>query len=216
MSGMELSLGEFGDVRRARVGRDFLAALVGGQTTCLRKLGGSRAGEVRFGRFLRNSEVTMSAMLTAAGRATGERVGGRHILAIQDTTELNFSAHRRRKQGFGTVGNGVDSGLFMHPVVAVDAATGGIMGLAGARVLNRTERRRTPRRKRVLSDKESRRWLDGAETAGRVLCGALSITVVADRESDIYEAFALNPDGVELVIRAAHDLAPSSGTSQCW
>ena len=96
MSGMELSLGEFGDIRRARVGRDFLAALVGGQTTCLRKLGGSRAGEVRFGRFLRNSEVTMSAMLTETGRATGERIGGRHILAIQDTTELNFSAHRGR------------------------------------------------------------------------------------------------------------------------
>lgn len=207
MSGMELSLGEFGDIRRARVGRDFLAALVGGQTTCLRKLGGSRAGEVRFGRFLRNSEVTMSAMLTETGRATGERIGGRHILAIQDTTELNFSAHRGRKQGFGTVGNGVDIGLFLHPVVAVDAVTGGIVGLAGATVLNRTERRR----KRVLSDKESRRWLDGAETAGRVLCGALSITVVADRESDIYEEFARRPANVELLTRAAQDRALEGG-----
>lgn len=211
MSGMELSLGEFGDIRRARVGRDFLAALVGGQTTCLRKLGGSRAGEVRFGRFLRNSEVTMSAMLTETGRATGERIGGRHILAIQDTTELNFSAHRGRKQGFGTVGNGVDIGLFLHPVVAVDAVTGGIVGLAGATVLNRTERRRKPRRKRVLSDKESRRWLDGAETAGRVLCGALSITVVADRESDIYEEFARRPANVELLTRAAQDRALEGG-----
>ena len=207
MSGMELSLGEFGDIRRARVGRDFLAALVGGQTTCLRKLGGSRAGEVRFGRFLRNSEVTMSAMLTETGRATGERIGGRHILAIQDTTELNFSAHRGRKQGFGTVGNGVDIGLFLHPVVAVDAVTGGIVGLAGATVLHRTERRR----KRVLSDKESRRWLDGAETAGRVLCGALSITVVADRESDIYEEFARRPANVELLTRAAQDRALEGG-----
>ena len=207
MSGMELSLGEFGDIRRARVGRDFLAALVGGKTTCLRKLGGSRAGEVRFGRFLRNSEVTMSAMLTETGRATGERIGGRHILAIQDTTELNFSAHRGRKQGFGTVGNGVDIGLFLHPVVAVDAVTGGIVGLAGATVLNRTERRR----KRVLSDKESRRWLDGAETAGRVLCGALSITVVADRESDIYEEFARRPANVELLTRAAQDRALEGG-----
>ena len=78
VAGMDLSLGEFGDHRRARVGRDFLAALVGQQTTCLRKLGGSRAGEVRFGRFLRNPEVTMSEMLAEAGRATGERVGGRH------------------------------------------------------------------------------------------------------------------------------------------
>jgi hypothetical protein len=31
------------------------------------------------------------------------------------------------------------------------------------------------------------------------------VTVIADRESDIFEAFALCPENVELVVRAAHD-----------
>ena len=106
------------------------------QTSCIRKLGGSRAGEVRFGRFLRNPAVTTQEMLTTAGLVTGERVCGRRVLVIQDTTELNFSGHTASKRGFGTVGNDVDIGLFLHPHVVVDATTGGLIGLAGACILN--------------------------------------------------------------------------------
>jgi hypothetical protein len=38
-----------------------------------------------------------------------------------------------------------------------------------------------------------------------VLAGAACITVVADRESDIYEQFARRPAGVQLLARAAQD-----------
>lgn len=206
--------GYFGVVRRRTAqkrGADFLAALVGKQTTCLRKLGGDRAGEVRFGRFLRNSGVTKEEMLAEAGLATGSRVGGRHVLVIQDTTELNFSGHVESKRGFGTVGNGLDIGFFLHPQVTLDAQTGGIIGLAGATVLNRTQRSKTHRRSRPITEKESRRWLDGVETAGRVLAEALEITVVADRESDIYEEFARRPTNVHLLTRAAQDRALTGG-----
>ena len=47
--------------------------------------------------------------------------------------------------------------------------------------------------------------------AGLGAAGALCVTVVADREGDIYEALALKPDGVELVIRAAQDRALEGG-----
>jgi len=91
-------------------GRDFLAAIVERKTCCLRKLGGGRAEEVRFGRFLRNDAVTKEEMLRTAGAATGLKAGARHVLVIQDTSELNFSSHGLSKNGFGTVGNGVDTG----------------------------------------------------------------------------------------------------------
>jgi hypothetical protein len=175
---MEASLGRFGDRRLDRVGRDFLAAMVSHESSCVRKLGGSRAKEMRFGRFLRNRAVTVGEMLAETGRQTGERVDGRHVLVIQDTTELNFARHAKSKQGFGTVGNGKDIGLFLHPQLVVDAASGGIVGLAGATLLNRTERPKVHRRSRSLGEKESRRWLEGAQTADRVLPGALSITMV--------------------------------------
>lgn len=204
-------LGSFGDERLRKGGAVFLAALAEKQTTCVRKLGGSRAGEVRFGRFLRNPAVTKEEMLAAAGLATGARVGGRRVLVLQDTTELNFAAHAASKRGFGTVGNGIDIGFFLHPQVVVDALTGGIVGLAGAGILNRTERPTRPRRARTLGEKESRRWLEGAETAGRVLAEALEITVVGDRESDIYEEFARRPANVHLLTRAAQDRVIAEG-----
>ncbi len=207
-------VGRFGVVRRRTAqkrGSAFLSALVEKQTSCIRKLGGSRAGEVRFGRFLRNPGVTKEEMLATAGMATGARVGGRRVLALQDTTELNFAGHVASKRGFGTVGNGIDIGFFLHPQVVVDALTGGIIGLAGASILNRTERPSQERRARTLEEKESQRWLEGAETAGRVLAEALEITVVGDRESDIYEDFARRPANVHLLSRAAQDRVIAEG-----
>jgi len=192
-------------------GRDFLAALVEKKTCCLRKLGGCRAEEVRFGRFLRNPSVTKEEMLRTTAAATGLRVGGRHVLAIQDTSELNFSSHTLSKRGFGTVGNGVDIGFFIHPQLVVDALTGGVIGLAGASVINRLEGATKDRHKRKADEKESRRWLLGAQTAGEVLAQAAEITVVADRESDIYDEFARRPANVQLLTRLAQDRALVGG-----
>ena len=50
------------------------------------------------------------------------------MLAIQDTTELNFPGHVDSKRGFGRSGNGRDIGLFIHPTVAVDADSAHICG----------------------------------------------------------------------------------------
>jgi hypothetical protein len=44
-----------------------------------------------------------------------------------------------------------------------------------------------------IEDKESYRWLLAAEEAGDVLSEAACVTMVADRESDIYEQFARRP-----------------------
>ena len=41
--------------------------------------------------------------------------------------------------------------------------------------------------------------------------GAASVTVIADREGDIYEEFARRPKGVDLVIRAAQNRVLSDG-----
>jgi len=47
---------------------------------------------------------------------------------------------------------------------------------------------------KAFAEKESRRWLDGAERAADLLAsGAACANVVADREGDIYEDFACKP-----------------------
>ena len=66
-------------------------------------------------------------------------------------------------------------------------------------------------RRRAASSGRSRTrkasvWLTGSKVASE-LCeaGAARVSVVADRESDIYEVFALKPANVELLVRANHD-----------
>ena len=160
---------------------------------------------MRFGRFLRSRKVTLEEMLGAVAAETGAKVSGRKVLVIQDTSELNFTGHMLSKQGFGSVGRGKDIGFYIHPQLVVDAVTSGVIGLAGASVINRTGEKATDRRKREPQKKESRRWLQGAQTAGAVLDRAEEITVVADRESDIYDEFARRPAHVHLLTRVAQD-----------
>ena len=152
-------------------------------------------------------------MLASAAARVAPLAAGRHVLAIQDTTELNFEAHARRTRGLGLVGNGVDHGFFAHPVLVADAAVGGgLLGMADAQLWRRTKRKRADYRRQPIEEKESYRWLVGAEQAKAALAAAAMITVVADRESDIYEEFARIPDArTQLLTRACRDRKVGDG-----
>ena len=103
-------------------------------------------------------------------------------------------------------------GLSLHPVIAVDADDGAVLGLIDNAFLDRKGGERGSRKARGIEEKESQRWLSGVESAAALAAaGAAGVTVVADRESDIYESFALKPPGVELVVRAAQDRALACG-----
>jgi hypothetical protein len=62
-------------------------------------------------------------------RAAGQGWDG-HVLAVQDTTELNFQHHAGKVRGLGAVGNGTDLGLFVHPVLALDADSPAVLNWA--------------------------------------------------------------------------------------
>jgi hypothetical protein len=204
-------LGSFGDQRLAEVGDDLLAAMHQKRSMCLRELADNHNQEIRFSRFLDNRAVSRHEMLVAAGRQTAARAAGRHVLVLADTSEFNYAAHTGSKRGFGTVGNGKDIGVFVHPLVAVDAEQGGVIGLVGAEVINRTGGKPEDHKTRPADEKESRRWLTGMETAGEVLADAAMITGVEDREGDIYDQFARRPDNVHLLVRAAQNRSVGSG-----
>jgi len=169
---LQEDLGGFGDARLRRVGAKLLDAMCQKPTTCIHALADDRNQELAFGRFLDHSSVSYGEMLTTTGRFTGQRAAGRHVLAIQDTTEFNFPRHADSKRGFGRSGNDRDLGLFLHPTIAVDANHGGIIGLVGAQILNRTGAKVEASSRRAIEDKESYRWLLAAEEAADVLAGA--------------------------------------------
>jgi hypothetical protein len=159
---------------------------------------------MQFTRFLRNRSVTAAEMSLHAGGLTGQRAAGRHVVAVQDTSELMLGS-RRARAGYGPVGNGKAAGLLLHPVLAVEAGTGALLGLVSMQVWNRSAGELAPRRKRATANKESQRWIDATRQAGEVLDRAASITMVSDRESDFYELFAERPHHVELIVRACQN-----------
>jgi Transposase DDE domain len=208
---IEAELGRFGDKRLACVGGALLRSMQSKRTFCVHRLGKDRNQTVQFGRFLANRAVTTHEMLVTAGRLTNQRAAGRHVLAIMDTTDLRFPTHEASKRGFGRDANDTCPGVFLHPVLTVDAGNGGVVGLLDCVVLNRTGGKVTDHKKRAADDKESRRWLHGAEIAGDRLTQAAMITMVGDRESDIYDLFARRPANVHLLCRSAHPRAMTTG-----
>ena len=145
-------------------------------------------------------------MASQAAERTAARAAGRDVVVIQDTSELALGGRRAKANGYGPVGKGgAVRGLLLHAVLAVDAGTGGLLGLVDAKVWNRTGGKAKPRRERKIPQKESQRWLDGTMRAGEVLAAANSMTGVSDRESDIYEHFARRPSNVHLIVRACQN-----------
>jgi hypothetical protein len=164
----------------------------GGKGVSVRQLGRNRAGEMRITRFLHSPKVTVGEMLSTALAQTCARVAGRHVLAIQDTSALRVD-----EKGLG---------LSFHPVIAVDANEATLLGLIDTFFLSREGGERATRKERDFEEKDSRRWLSGAESASVLLeAGAACVTSIEDREGDIYECFALRPPNVEKLVRAAQD-----------
>jgi hypothetical protein len=97
--------------------------MVARKTVCLRRLGGDRAGEERAGRFFANRKVTAAKIVEGWSDRTGAACAGRHVLAIDDTTEVKFPTTAQRRRGLGPVKHGNTYGVLVHAMIAVDATT---------------------------------------------------------------------------------------------
>lgn len=173
----------------------------------LRRLAsGRRAAIVGFGRLLSNERVTVERLIEGWGQEAAGTCGGRHVLAIQDLSEVNFGTRPGDRRGLGPIGHGNARGVLLHAMVAVDAEDGALLGLVSGRVWTRPGPVSTPHRARALADRESVRWLETAEAAKAVLADAACVTVIADRESDLYAEWAKVPEpGFHLLTRASKD-----------
>lgn len=189
--------------------------MVARHSVCLRRLSdGRRAQEVRFNRLLGNDKVTIERLIEGWSSETGAAAAGRHVLAVQDTSEINFATRPGRRRGLGEIGKGSGHGLLVHAMLALDADTGASLGLVGGAIWTRQGRHTVPHDERPLDERESKRWVETGEQAKRVLSGAASVTIVGDRESDIFAFWATLPGpDVHLIGRVMHDrrLADGSG-----
>jgi len=184
-------------------------------SSCLRQAaGGHRAGIVRYGRFLANENVTLEALLAGWSEQTAIAAAGRHVLAIQDTSELNFKTTSERQRGLGEIGKGVGRGLLLHAMLALDAESATCLGLVGGKIWTRQGRVTVPHDRRPLEQKESERWISTANRAKEVLSAAAKVTVIDDREGDIYAKWAsVSAANFHLLTRSMHDRVLVDGAS---
>jgi hypothetical protein len=183
------------------------------QTGCVRRLAqGCWSAETAFGRFLANKRVKLSELIETWSEPTRQACAGRHVLAIQDTSEIKFSTTPEDRRGLGKIKKGAAWGALLHPMLAVDADSAILLGLAGGCVWTRSGLVSSPHGQRRLVDKESARWVDTAEQAKRTLAAARLITVIDDREGDIYAHWARTPaPNVHLITRLMNDHAIVEG-----
>jgi len=190
-------------------------------TGCLRRLSqGNKTEEIRFGRFLRHPRVTVEDLVAGWSEGLAAAVAGRHVLAIQDTSEINFKTHDGRDRGLGVIGKGVGRGLLLHPMLTLDAGNGECLGLVGGSLWSRapvppgTRRAKPNNARRPLADKETRHWVETAQRAKPLLSSARMVTMIADREADLYALWASVPEpGVHVLGRIFHDRnLPAGGT----
>jgi len=211
---MARSRAVLGDMRRDERAAWMLERIVATGSLVLREIGGTRSGEMGAHRLLSSQKVDPAALLAPHVRRTAAACAGRRVVAVQDTSEINFDRFRRPASGLGPTGNAGIRGFFIHPVVAVDAEDEALLGVAGARIWTRGEEPTPMHHDIPFDEKESRRWLEAAETAAQHLApAAAQVVVVADRESDIYPMFARKPEVIDFVVRATHDRVLADGTT---
>lgn len=194
------------DARAERIA----AAMTEEQSAIIRRITDTRSEAAGAYRFFSNENVTLEALETALVRHCQALTDGGHKLVLEDSTQLNFE-HLRERLGadhkLGVIGDNESLGCFLHPSLVVDAQSGYCLGLSSVALYTRPEQRQDQpahqRKQRPIEEKESFRWIEGMENSRAVLREADRLTMVADRESDIYELCARVPDArTDLVVRA--------------
>ena len=203
----------FGDVRLDRRADIITAQIMATGSLVPRRFGGGRSGELAAGRFLASPKVTPEAILDVHITRTAAAAQGRRIVAIQDTTEINFSGRDRSRKGLGPGADGKSKGFFIHATVAVDADSERLVGVLDPQIWTRPSGGKRKRRQAcTVEEKETMRWITAMKCAHlRLVRAATRCIHITDREGDFYPLLARVPDGDGLVIRARHNRKMPAG-----
>ena len=146
------------------------------------------------------------------------------MLAVQDTTSLNYTTHRATDD-LGPIGTQAEGavGLWLHSTLAFNAE-GTPLGLLDVQCWARDGRqfgKRQRRKQRPIEEKESAKWRKSFRALAEVQrhTPGTRLVSVGDREADIYELFQealADPQGPGLLVRAEQDRLRAEGQEHLW
>lgn len=163
-------------------------------------------------RLFSNTNFDYNDLLKGVFHNCKERQGSQHLLCIQDTTEFNYTHHIKRigkeDDNIGPVAINDMVGFFCHPMLVIDSEQKTPIGFSSIHLWNRSwdkkDKLERDYKNLNISEKESFRWINSAQKTKEVLSETPLLTVIGDRESDIYEELATVPDNrTHLLIRSS-------------
>lgn len=186
---------------------------------------GSHTKTIGAYRFFNNKRVTMDKVLRAHTESAVERIKDHKVvLAVQDTTTLNYTAHRATEGlgPIGTTGSG-PIGLLVHDTMAF-TTEGTPLGLLDVQswARDRQDIGKKHRRKELpIEQKESMKWLNSYRAVCQVqeLCPQTMLVSMGDRESDIYELFleaVKRTNGPHLLVRCERTRNRKTEADYLW
>ena len=183
----------------------------------------NRADQKAAYRLLSNEQVSMEHILEPHQVSTAERCAAEKVvLAIQDTTSLNYHGLSKTKGLVGIGGRGSGAkGIYAHFGLAINemGRTLGVYTLdAGFRKVktkakedkkqakdNEAKAKKQAEKAKVQEKKESRRWLEGLSRAHQLseVCPDTRVITVCDREADLWPLLRQAADtGDGLLVRS--------------
>jgi hypothetical protein len=167
--------------------------------------------------FFANPHALPAQILLPHQQRTLERMAAHPlVLAIQDTTFLNYT-HHPVTSGLGPIGGG-QRGLVMHSTLAL-TPQGLPLGVLEQQIWARPEPEKPAKRakQRPITDKESHKWLTALRETVSLTPSEIRLVSVADREADIFEFLAEADElDAEYVIRAAQDRRLAGEVGLLW
>ena len=172
-------------------------------------------------RFFDNAAIDPKEIFDSHVTATSDRITDCPlILAVQDTTDLNFT-HHPKTVDLGPVSGKNQQGLLAHTTVAMTPERVPL-GLLAQQVWARDKNdvgKSARRKTRPIDQKESHKWLTSLQAVIEV-SGAHPNThfvSVGDTEADVYDLFIeKRPKNVDLLVRAAWNRRVSHPEQYLW
>jgi hypothetical protein len=219
VSHRENYIGKFGDPRLDKRASQISSMLYFNQSSSIHGSTQSEAEQKGAYRFFANKRVEEKILIDTIKEKSSFLSTGKDVLVVTDTTEINLKNHSNRltrNTGIGLTGNNKDLGFFLHSSLVLDANSETVLGFSDIQLWERPEDKISKKgigNKTIpIEQKESYKWIKAAANSKEHLKGAKSITVIEDREGDVYEQFVVIPDErTHLIIRSRHNRKLSNG-----
>jgi len=192
-----------------------LSDLLSSGTAVINQLAQTHTLKTAFYRMLSNNRLDHDDILEGGYRlCSASASASEHVLCIQDTTEFNYSGIKNKlgelDPNIGPTGNKTIPGFFCHPMLVVNAESSSIQGLSSVIIYNRQWGQKDKKERNYarlpIQEKESYRWIKSAELSRDRIAETTMMTIIGDRESDIYEEFVVVPDQrTHILVRSRSD-----------